>query len=133
MGRKGKISGALQRVLDEDESFSTLQPNERLVRITESRGKGLFMVEEADGKTQYLVCLQPKFRNALWMHRGTFVVIQLSSTSDTAVVGEIGKVLLKEQIKELKKLSLWPFPDQDAAWHQQAPQEDKDIEQSDKE
>ena len=115
MGRPGRATGALQRALEED-GCAALGADERYARITESRGKGQFVVEEAPGagQRQHLVVLQPRFVNALWMHRGTHVVVRLHGAPDTAVAGEIVRVLLREQIKTLKREARWPFPDADA-------------------
>jgi hypothetical protein len=116
---RGKVTAALQRSLNDAALSTDLPPRHCIARITESRGKGIFAVElspdyrEHESKTT-LVSLPSKFRNALWIHRGTFVVVQMHDKTDSQIAGEISQILLKEQIKTLRKEGRWPFPETEA-------------------
>ncbi|KAI8845550.1 hypothetical protein BC829DRAFT_419475 [Chytridium lagenaria] len=96
-----------------------LEENRYVGRVVEIRGGGLYEVMTAylveggiDGEKTYeerneLVRLPSKFRNAVWIKRGSFAIIQYL-TSKTKVSGEIVHVLRPEHIKELKSEGLWP-------------------------
>lgn len=84
-----------------------LAENQFIGRIEESRGKGMFVVQISGGKN-ILADLAPRFKNALWIHRGTFVILQVESSTAEGERGSIESVLNKEQIKDLKRLNRWP-------------------------
>lgn len=72
-------------------------------KVSESRGKGQFLVTLPDASS-LLVYMPPKFRNSLWIRRGSFVIIR--RYPDDA--NELMHVLSTEQIKEIKKGGGWP-------------------------
>ena len=85
-----------------------LAENQFIGRIEESRGKGMFVVQ-IPGNKSVLADLATRFKSALWIHRGTFVVVQVESGTETGLErGTIESVLNKEQIKDLKRLNRWP-------------------------
>lgn len=80
-------------------------------KVIESRGKGQFLVslpstpDSTESKaTTMLVYMPPKFRNALWIRRGSFVIIKKYEEDK----GELVHVLSIEQIKEIKRDGKWP-------------------------
>ena len=72
-------------------------------KVVESRGKGQFLVSLPDS-TEILVYMPPKFRNALWIRRGSFIIIRRYSEEGS----EILHVLSGDQIKEIKRDGKWP-------------------------
>ena len=76
-------------------------------KVIESRGKGQFLVSlpSTESKsTTMLVYMPPKFRNALWIRRGSFVIVKKYEEDK----GELVHVLSTEQIKEIKRDGKWP-------------------------
>ncbi|KAJ3071554.1 putative RNA-binding protein eif1ad [Quaeritorhiza haematococci] len=54
-----------------------------------------------------LVALPARFKNLVWLKRGSYVIID-ATLNNTKVVGEIVHVLFPDQIKQLKNKGLWP-------------------------
>ena len=51
------------------------------------------------------LCFLPaKFHKKLWIRNGSFLIVENSEAADTRVTGEILTVLLKQDVKELKRL-----------------------------
>ncbi|CAG8680522.1 10419_t:CDS:2 [Ambispora leptoticha] len=92
--------------------------NQKIARVLSSRGKNLFEVEYVDtanvtitNKSATLCRLPPKFRNLVWVKRGSFVIITLLNSdraSKNKIGGEIVHVLLTEHVKQLKLGDIWP-------------------------
>ena len=81
-----------------------------IARIEESRGKGAFTVITAGTTESRLVHLPPRFRNTVWIRRGSFVVVEWGADDevDSCDDGVIVHVLTREHIKDLKKSGGWP-------------------------
>lgn len=89
----------------QEDSAPVLDPStDSYAKVTESRGKGQFLVALPGTETGLLVYMPPKFRNALWIRRGSFVIVRRYE----AEKGELLHVLSQEQIKEIKKEGKWP-------------------------
>lgn len=118
-----KFSSSLRSALLSS-SPPTLLPHQRIARLTSSHGKSLFTVTLPD-TTVLPASLHSKLKNTLWMHRGTYVLVDLeggddssadtpsasSSTppsSSTPTKAVITGVLTKEQIKEMRRDGSWP-------------------------
>lgn len=114
---RGRLATSVREALL-DTTVASLQPHEHFAKIAESRGKGQFLVtlsttaDPTVSTPQALVTLPPKFRNALWIHRGTFVVVALMEDAVALaagrMTGQIQSILLRDQIKELKRAGRWP-------------------------
>ena len=93
-------------------------------KVIESRGKGQFLVSlsSTDSKsTTMLVYMPPKFRNALWIRRGSFVIVKKYEDDK----GELVHVLSTEQIKEIKRDGKWPKEfENDFAFEEEEEEED---------
>ncbi|KAJ2721795.1 hypothetical protein GGI07_003729 [Coemansia sp. Benny D115] len=55
-----------------------------------------------------LVQLPPKFRNVVWVKRGSYVLADLSEQLTDKIGGEVALVLLAAQVKYLKQSGMWP-------------------------
>lgn len=106
----------------QEDSAPVLDPStDFYAKVIESRGKGQFVVslpkvsesnETSDSvstsipnsSATLLVYMPPKFRNALWIRRGSFVIIKKYEKDK----GELVHVLSTEQIKEIRKEGGWP-------------------------
>eukprot|EP00727_Mastigamoeba_balamuthi_P011671 m51a1_g7126 putative probable rna-binding protein eif1ad (198) ;mRNA; r:173033-183274 len=97
-----------------------LSGNRHVARVTDVRG------------TQLLVLIPAKFRRVVWLKKGNYVVVEKADIPEDArykVRGQLVQVLTEEQIKCMKRDSLWPeaftaSPAKDEAQPQaQAPQQ----------
>lgn len=106
-----KKKHVINAVLDDDCHIGEQQ---RLVKVVASCGNYLYEVCTTGGET-FLVSMPSKFRNTVWIRKGSFVVIE-SIDEGQKVRGEIVTVLLKHHLKQLKKDGRWPKEfDEDAA------------------
>ena len=120
MVKRGKSMASSVRISQED-SAPLLNPEmDSYAKIIESRGKGQFLVSLPSGTTKViddpdagsstdastmLIYMPPKFRNALWVRRGSFVIIRKYDDQNHA---ELLHVLTAPQVKEIKKAGGWP-------------------------
>ncbi|KAG9119374.1 hypothetical protein FRC07_005622 [Ceratobasidium sp. 392] len=76
-------------------------------RVGVARGGSQF--EVWDGESTWLAELPKRFRNTIWIRRGSFVLVDTSSSSanTSGTRGEIVFVLQKEHILQLKKQAQW--------------------------
>ncbi|KAJ3209715.1 hypothetical protein HDU67_005973 [Dinochytrium kinnereticum] len=121
MGKKQLRQQAL------DACPTPLQDDRYVGKVKEIRGGGLYEVDvaypveeggadaaaaaAAGGEYKVkmeLVKLPTRFRNAVWIKRGSFAIIQLTPATKTKITGEILHILRPEHIKDLKSQNLWP-------------------------
>lgn len=96
----------------QEDSAPVLDPKtDSYAKVLETRGKGQFLVS-LPNSAQVLVYMPPKFRNALWIRRGSFIIIRMycdeQNVSSAAASNELVHVLSGEQIKEIKREGGWP-------------------------
>ena len=99
----------------QDDSAPVLIPQtDSYAKVVESRGKGQFLVSlptttttVTDTPVTLLAYMPPKFRNALWIRRGSFVIIRKYEEGINES-NELVHVLSVEQIKEIKREGKWP-------------------------
>jgi probable RNA-binding protein EIF1AD len=84
-----------------------LEEGHTLARITKNVGNSLYSVELPAEKDMLLVELNPKFRSAVWVKRGTYVLVDRRALADrdNKLDGEIVNVVRDE--KEWRKRSYW--------------------------
>jgi len=93
--------------------------------------KGSSLFDAWDGSELHLVELPARFRKSAWIKRGSYVIVELVTTSSTSKInGEITHVLLAEHVKEWKKRGDWPLPNADQDLAEKPDIEDLDHEQS---
>ncbi|XP_044747777.1 probable RNA-binding protein EIF1AD [Coccinella septempunctata] len=102
------MSRALKRkhIMREVYDYSPPTENQQIVKITESKGNNLHEIETPD-KTRFLVSMPVRYRNYMWVKRGSFVIIQ-PIEEGVKVKGEIVRVLTSEHIKYFKEDKIWP-------------------------
>lgn len=93
----------LNEVLDDD---CHLGENQQLVKVLASCGNYLYEICTTGGDV-FLVSMPSKFRNTVWIRKGSYVIIE-SIDEGQKVRGEIVKVLLKHHLKQMKKDGNWP-------------------------
>jgi probable RNA-binding protein EIF1AD len=81
-----------------------LKSTQHIVRISKPHGNSLYTVE-LPSKSELLVELPTKFRNAVWVRRGGFVMIETEGHSEGKVNGEILDVIRDE--KMWRKMDYW--------------------------
>ncbi|XP_073977048.1 probable RNA-binding protein EIF1AD [Rhodnius prolixus] len=80
--------------------------DESIVRIVEGRGHNLHLVADAQGQ-EFLVSMPSKFRRAVWIKRGDFLIVKPISEG-MKVKAEITSILDSEYIQFLKDQGVWP-------------------------
>ncbi|ORX92177.1 hypothetical protein BCR34DRAFT_594939 [Clohesyomyces aquaticus] len=85
----------------------TLSPHQVIARITKAAGNNLYNAERPSGKP-ILVELEAKFRNTIWMKRGSYVVVDTEALAEreNKLDGEIVNVVRDE--KQWRKMAYWP-------------------------
>ncbi|RIA98976.1 hypothetical protein C1645_731185 [Glomus cerebriforme] len=103
MGRKQKTTNNLVK------SISLPTERQKIAKVLNGRGKNLFEIQFSDGNIT-LCTLPPKFRNLIWVKRGSYVIINPISETERAnkIGGEIEHVLFPEHVKHLKSEGIWP-------------------------
>ncbi|KAH7343923.1 hypothetical protein B0J17DRAFT_644535 [Rhizoctonia solani] len=100
MSRKGQSRIVEQELPDIKDGIS-------VCRVGVARGGSQF--EVWDGESTQLAELPKRFRNTVWVRRGSYVLMDTThETTGSNVKGEITFVLQKNHITELKKRGEWP-------------------------
>lgn len=104
-GRKNLKQGALQGSFD-------LKLGQTIRRVVVLRGSNIIEVEDAES-LRTLCFLPAKFNKVLWIRKGSFVVVEEGERekvleSGNKVTGMICQVLFEEQVRSLKRNSMWP-------------------------
>ncbi|KDN48145.1 hypothetical protein RSAG8_03161, partial [Rhizoctonia solani AG-8 WAC10335] len=100
MSRKGQTRIAEQELPDIKDGVS-------VCRVGVARGGSQFDV--CDGESSWLAELPKRFRNTVWVRRGSYVLVDTTHESTgNNIKGEITFVLQKGHIAELKKRGEWP-------------------------
>ena len=116
---RGRSLASSVRASQEDSAPELVPETDAYAKVVESRGKGQFLVSlptTTSTSTGLLVYMPPKFRNALWIRRGSFVIIRRYTSTSSATAGstadstdnELLHVLSPDQIKEIKRNGDWP-------------------------
>ncbi len=84
-----------------------LSSSQSLARVEQACGKNLYQVELPSGDS-LTAELAARFRSTIWIKRGTFVLVDMSSLADrdNKIGGEIVNVVRDE--KSWRKQSYWP-------------------------
>ena len=84
-----------------------LRDGQNVARIRSATGNSLYIVELPDGKFM-LVELEARFRSAIWLKRGGFVLVDTTTLADrdNKIDGEIINVVRDE--KAWRKALFWP-------------------------
>ena len=99
---------AIQAAADEGAIPPTsLSPHQHIAQILRPAGSDLYSVRTPSAPEQ-LVEMPARFRGAIWVKRGSFVVIDTSAFEGRAnkLAGEIACVIREE--KEWRKMRYWP-------------------------
>ncbi|CAB4389624.1 unnamed protein product [Rhizophagus irregularis] len=103
MGRKQKTTNNLLK------SVPLPTETQKISKVLNWRGKNLFEIQFSDGNTT-LCTLPPKFRNLIWVKRGSYVIINPINETERVnkIGGEIEHVLFPEHVKNFKSEGIWP-------------------------
>lgn len=85
---------------------SEITENQCIARVIKATGNSIYLLELPD-KKQILVEMPAKFRSAIWVKRGSFVLVDLkgSEERDNKLSGEIVNIVRDE--KAWRKASFW--------------------------
>lgn len=109
MGKTKRATHVLQQALQEYPEKPT--ENQCICKANGSRGSNIIEVEKPDGEKT--LCLLPaKFRRAIWIRRGSFVIVDTiheDEANKNAITGQIVRVLLRDDVKYLQSMDgVWP-------------------------
>ncbi|QRV73027.1 eukaryotic translation initiation factor 1A,X-chromosomal [Ceratobasidium sp. AG-Ba] len=88
-----------------DQELPEIKEGAVICRVGATRGGSQF--EVYDGENTWLAELPKRFRNTVWIRRGSYVVVD-TGTVATGIRGEISFILQKEHISQLRKTGSWP-------------------------
>jgi probable RNA-binding protein EIF1AD len=93
----------------------TLSSTQSLAKVLRLAGNNLYEVcyPSTSDRTPNLVELPARFRNAIWLKRGSFVVIDMEAFAEreNKLGGEIVNVVREE--REWRKMAYWPKGDKE--------------------
>ncbi|KAI8816423.1 uncharacterized protein EV422DRAFT_545955 [Fimicolochytrium jonesii] len=103
MGRKQTSQAAL-------EALPLPGPSALVAKILNNKGGGNYEVALPNTVHSATVSMPQKFRNVVWVKRGSYVLVELGGEESRAarVDGEILHVLMPDQVKHIKNQGLWP-------------------------
>ncbi|GAB7361628.1 hypothetical protein MBLNU230_g1679t1 [Neophaeotheca triangularis] len=86
---------------------STLQPNHSVARVKQAAGNNLYHLE-LPGGNPCLAELPARFRNTIWIKRGSYVLVDTAALADreNKLTGEIVNIVREEKV--WRKMPYWP-------------------------
>jgi translation initiation factor IF-1 len=102
--RKSRLAPSKHHLQASNDPPSQLSESQYIARIAKPHGNSLYTVELAS-KSELLVELPIRFRNAIWVRRGGYVVVETDGFSEGKVKGEIFEVVRDE--KPWRKMNYW--------------------------
>ncbi len=102
--RKSRLPPSKHHLHTTNDPPSSLSPSQHIARIVKPHGNAIYTVE-LPSKTDLLVELPMRFRNAVWVRRGGFVLIKMEAFAEGKVGGEIVDVIIDE--KKWRKEGYW--------------------------
>ena len=86
-------------------------PNEMIGKIESNKGGGNFQITYLDIDTNpktALVSMPSKFKNTVWVKKGTYIIFECEPESNSKILGEILHILSPKQIKHIQNNNQWP-------------------------
>lgn len=102
--RKSRLAPSKHHLQAPNDPPIELGESQYIARVTKLHGNSLYTVG-LPSKIELLVELPMRFRNAVWVRRGGYVLIETKGLTERKVNGDIMEVILDE--KEWKKMSYW--------------------------
>ena len=102
--RKSRLAPSKHHLQVSNDPPSELKSTQHITRISKLHGNSLYTVE-LPSKSELLVELPMKFRNAVWVRRGGFVLIDTEGHTNGKGNGEIMDVVRDEKV--WRRLDYW--------------------------
>jgi probable RNA-binding protein EIF1AD len=102
--RKARLPQSKHQQQVDPDPPSQLESTQNIACVTKINGNGLYTVE-LPSATELLVELPARFRKAIWVRRGGYVLIDTNGYTEGKVAGEISEVVQEE--KSWKKMTYW--------------------------
>jgi len=102
--RRSRIPPSKHQQQASDDPPSELTSTQHIGRVAKTHGNALYSVE-LPSKDKLTVELPMRFRNAVWVRRGGFVLIDTEGYTEGKVGGEIKEVIRDE--KAWRKMAYW--------------------------
>jgi probable RNA-binding protein EIF1AD len=115
----------VKREIDADD-LNLPTENQQIARVVSSKGNNLHEVEPADSSENFLVTMPNKFRQNIWIKRGSFVLVEPIPEGDK-VKAEIIRILTDEHLKEFNKAGVWPKKFTKKREHSEGEGSDEDL------
>ena len=105
--QRSRLASSKHHLRVSDEPPPQLSASQFIAKIATTRGNSLYTVE-LQSKSELLVELPTRYRNAIWVRRGGFVLVETEGYNNGKVNGEIIHVIQDE--KSWRKMSYWCRP-----------------------
>ena len=102
--RKSRLPPSKHHLHYSNDPLPELSGSQHIARIAKTHGNSLYTVE-LPSKAELLVELPSRFRNAVWVRRGGYVVIEAEGFTVGKVNGEISEIVRDE--KPWRKMNYW--------------------------
>lgn len=102
--RKSRLPPSKHHLQAPNDPPPQLLASQYIARIAKPHGNSLYTVETRS-KKELLVELPVRFRNAIWVRRGGFVLVETEGFKEGKVNGEIVEVIRDE--KAWTKMNYW--------------------------
>jgi probable RNA-binding protein EIF1AD len=102
--RKSRLPPSKHKQEADDEPPSELTASQHIARVIKVQGNALYTIE-LPSRAELLVELPSRFRNAVWVRRGGFLLVDTEGFTEGKISGEIKEVIRDE--KAWRKMSYW--------------------------
>lgn len=117
-------------------NFPVPKDKEKVVRVLEIRGSNQVLAQYPD-KSEILCLMPNKFRKILWISKGHYLIIKeaevTSNTSGYQIKGIIVHILMDDEVKNLKKINMFPKEFEEIKEQEQEKKEDDDESEEEEE
>jgi probable RNA-binding protein EIF1AD len=102
--RKGRLAPSKNQQQEPDEPPAQLSATQFIAKVVKVHGNALYTVELSEAK-QVMVELPVRFRKAVWVRRGGFVLVDTDGYVEGKVQGKIEEVIIDE--RAWRKTNYW--------------------------
>jgi len=102
--RKSRLAPSKHHLQTSSDPPEKLTENQSIAQIAKPHGNSLYTVVIPQ-KSELLVELPTRFRNAVWVRRGGFVLVDTEGYSEGKVGGQITEIVRDEKV--WRKMSYW--------------------------
>ena len=105
--RKSRLAPSKHHLQQPNEPPAVLSGSQTLAKIIKIHGNSIYTVLSPP-ESEFLVELPMRFRNAVWVRRGSYVLVETAGFLHGKIGGEITDVILEEKV--WRKMPYWSSP-----------------------